>query len=115
MENPWEKYSASPGFRCFFTSGQIALNPKTGEVVGADIEGQTEQIMKNLSALLEAAGTDFSKVVKTTCFLSDMGNFAAVNDVYKKYFTAPCPARSCVEVSKLPLGAQVEIEAIASL
>ena len=107
---PYSQGYISNGF--FFTSGQIALNPKTGEVVGADIEGQTEQIMKNLSALLEAAGTDFSKVVKTTCFLSDMGNFAAFNEIYGKYFTGK-PARSCVAVKELPKKLLCEIEIIA--
>ena len=81
-----------------FTSGQIALNPATGEIVGTDIEAQAEQCCKNVGAILEAAGTDFSKVVKTTCFLADMKDFAAFNAVYAKYFVSK-PARSCVAFS----------------
>ena len=97
-----------------FTSGQIALNPATGEIVGTDIEAQAEQCCKNVGAILEAAGTDFSKVVKTTCFLADMKDFAAFNAVYAELFPGK-PARSCVEASKLPKGALVEIEAVAEL
>lgn len=94
-----------------FTSGQVALNPATGEVVGADIEAQTEQVCKNIAALLEAAGTDFSKVVKTVCFLADMKDFAAFNAVYEKYFVSK-PARSCVAVRELPKQVLCEIETI---
>ncbi len=96
-----------------FTSGQIPLDPKTGEIAGDTIEAQSEQALKNLQAVLEAGGAALSTVVKTTCFLSDMGNFAAFNAVYSKYFTGECPARSCVAVKTLPKGVLVEVEAIA--
>ena len=95
-----------------FTSGQIPLCPATGEVVGTTIEAQTEQVCKNLSAVLEAAGTNMENVVKTTCFLADMGDFTAFNQVYARFFTS-CPARSCVAVKALPKGVLCEIEAIA--
>ena len=99
----------------FFFSGQVPIDPAVGKLIEGDITAQAEQACKNVMALLESQGLTAANVVKTTVFITDMGTFAAVNEVYKKYFTAPCPARSCVEVSKLPLGAQVEIEAIASL
>ena len=95
-----------------FLSGQIPLDPATGEVVGTDITEQTEQIMKNLTELLAAAGSSFEQAVKTTCFLADMGDFAAFNAVYAKYFTS-CPARSCVAVKTLPKGVLAEVEVIA--
>lgn len=95
-----------------YTSGQIPLDPGTGSMAGDDITSQTEQVMKNLSAVLEAAGTSFDRVVKTTCFLSDIANFAAFNEVYGKYITT-APARSCVAVRDLPKGALVEVEVIA--
>ena len=95
-----------------FTSGQIPLDPETGALVGTDITGQAEQVMKNLSAVLAAAGTDFDHAVKTVCFLADMGDFAAFNAVYEKYFLSK-PARSCVAVKALPKGVLCEIEAIA--
>ena len=95
-----------------FASGQIALSPETGELVGSTIEEQAEQVMKNVGALLTAAGTDFDHVVKTTCFLADMADFAAFNAVYAQHFPA-CPARSCVAVRELPKGALCEIEAVA--
>ena len=95
-----------------FASGQIPVNPATGEVVQGGIKEQTEQVCKNVAELLKAAGTDISKVVKTTCFITDMGAFSDFNEVYARYFTGK-PARSCVEVSKLPKGVCVEIEAIA--
>ncbi|MBQ9162453.1 MAG: RidA family protein [Clostridia bacterium] len=97
-----------------FTSGQIAINPASGNVEAQDIEGQTQQVCKNLAAVLEAAGTGFDKVVKTTCFLSDISMFATFNEIYGSYFTSK-PARSCVEVSKLPRGVLVEVEVIAEL
>ena len=97
-----------------FASGQIALSPETGELVGSTIEEQAEQVMKNVGALLTAAGTDFDHVVKTTCFLADMGDFAAYNAVYGKYFTEK-PARSCVAVKTLPKNVLVEVEVIAAL
>ena len=95
-----------------YTSGQIPIDPATGNVEAADITGQTEQVMQNLKAVLEAAGTSFDKAVKTLCFLTDMGNFAAFNEVYAKYFTSK-PARSCVAAKTLPKGVLCEIEAIA--
>ena len=96
-----------------FTSGQIAINPSNGEIVGTTIEEQTEQVMKNLQAILSEAGTDMTKVVKTTCFIADMGDFAAFNEIYGKYFTTK-PARSCVAVKTLPKNVLCEVEVIAS-
>ena len=95
-----------------FCSGQIALDPVSGALVGSTIEAQAEQVMKNVGALLEAAGLGFENVVKTTCFLADMGDFAAFNAVYEKYFTGK-PARSCVAVKALPKDALCEVEIIA--
>ena len=97
-----------------FTSGQIAINPSSGSVEATTIEGQTEQVCKNIGAVLEAAGTSFGKVVKTVCFLADMGDFAAFNGIYGKYFVSK-PARSCVAVKSLPKNVLVEVEAIAEL
>ena len=97
-----------------FTSGQIAIVPETSKVEANDIIGQTEQVCKNLCAVLEAAGTSIDKVVKTTCFLFDMDDFAAFNEVYGKYFTSK-PARSCVAVKTLPKNVLVEIEVIAEI
>ncbi|MDO4443301.1 MAG: RidA family protein [Slackia sp.] len=96
-----------------FASGQIPLDPETGELVGATVEEQAAQVMKNVGALLEAAGTDFDHVVKTTCFLDDMDDFAAFNEVYARSFSGHLPARSAVAVEKLPKGALVEVEVIA--
>lgn len=98
----------------FFASGQIAINPATGEIEGTTIEEQTEQVMKNIGGLLEAAGCDYTKVVKTTCFLADMGDFATFNGIYEKYFTEK-PARSCVAVKELPKKVLCEVEVIAYL
>lgn len=95
-----------------YTSGQIALDPATGVLAPAEIEVQSEQVMKNLAAVLEAAGYTFDEVIKTTCFLQDMGHFAAFNAVYEKYFVSK-PARSCVAAAALPKGALVEVELIA--
>lgn len=95
-----------------FTSGQIAINPETAAVEATTIEGQTEQICKNLSAVLEAAGSSLDKVVKTTCFLADMADFAAFNEVYGRYFTSK-PARSCVAAKQLPKNVLAEVEVIA--
>ena len=97
-----------------FTSGQIAINPATSVVEAQTIEEQTEQVCKNLCAVLEAAGSSVEKVIKTTCFLSDMKNFAAFNEIYGKYFTGK-PARSCVAAKELPKGVLVEVEAIAEI
>lgn len=95
-----------------YTSGQIALLPETGEMVSGGVAQQTEQLIENLKAVLAAAGCTLSDVVKTTCFLTDMREFAAFNEVYAKHFTGK-PARSCVAVLALPKGALVEVEAIA--
>ena len=95
-----------------YTSGQIALDPSTGILVPAEIKAQSELVMKNLAAVLEAAGYTFDEVVKTTCFLSDMSFFAEFNAVYEKYFVSK-PARSCVAAASLPKGALVEVEVIA--
>ena len=97
-----------------FTSGQIAIDPASGAVEATTIEGQTEQVCKNLCAVLEAAGTSIEKVVKTTCFLSDMADFAAFNAVYGTYFTSK-PARSCVAAKQLPKNVLCEVEVIAEL
>ncbi len=105
----------SQGFRTgdlYFFSGQIPLDPATGAMVGDSIEAQTEQVMKNIGALLEAAGLSFENVVKTTCFLADMGDFAVFNEIYGRYFTGK-PARSCVAVKALPKNALCEVEVVA--
>ncbi|MCI5901104.1 MAG: RidA family protein [Blautia sp.] len=95
-----------------FTSGQIPVVPETGELAGETIEAQAEQVMKNLSAVLAEAGSSFEKAVKTTCFLADMGDFAAFNEIYAKYFVNK-PARSCVAVKTLPKNVLCEVEVIA--
>ena len=97
-----------------FTSGQIPINPANGAVEAQTIEQQTHQVMKNLGAVLKAAGSSFEKAVKTTCFLADIADFAAFNGVYAEYFTTK-PARSCVAVKDLPKGVKVEVEVIATL
>lgn len=97
-----------------FTSGQIAINPTTGNVESDNIESQTEQVCQNISALLKASGTDISKVVKTTCFLRNMEDFAAFNGIYEKYFISK-PARSCVAVRELPKNVLVEVDTIAEI
>lgn len=97
-----------------FTSGQIPLDPATGVVVGEEIKEQAELVMKNLGEILKEAGTDYTKVIKTTCFLANMSDFAAFNEVYAKYFTEK-PARSCVAVKTLPKDVLCEVEAIAYL
>ncbi len=97
-----------------FTSGQIAIDPTVGDIVAKDITGQTEQVMKNLTAVLAEAGTSMDNAVKTTCFLADIADFAAFNAVYGNYFTSK-PARSCVAAKALPKGALVEVEVIAKL
>ena len=98
----------------FFASGQIAIIPETGEIAKMTIEAQTEQVMKNIGALLTAAGADYEKVVKTSCFLADMADFGAFNEIYGRYFTGK-PARSCVAVKTLPKNVLCEVEVIAYL
>lgn len=98
-----------------FTSGMIALDPATGEIVGTTIEEQAEQALKNLGALLAAAGSGYDKTLKTVCFLADMGDFAAFNEVYGRFFTDNKPARSCVAVKTLPKNVLCEVEAIAEI
>ena len=95
-----------------YTSGQIAINPESGQIQSNDIKGQTTQVMKNLSAVLEAAGSSVDKAIKTVCFLADMNDFALFNEIYGEYFTSK-PARSCVAVKQLPKNALVEVEVIA--
>lgn len=97
-----------------FTSGQIPINPENGRVEATTIEEQTHQVMRNLGAVLSAAGSGYDKAVKTTCFLADINDFVAFNAVYAEYFTT-CPARSCVAVKDLPKGVKVEVEVIAAL
>ncbi len=97
-----------------FASGQIPINPANGEIEGTDITAQAELVCKNVGALLAEAGTDYTRVVKTTCFLADMGDFAAFNEVYAKYFTEK-PARSCVAVKTLPKNVLCEVEVIAAV
>lgn len=108
---PYSQAVEANGF--LFISGQIPVDPSTGSIAGDTVEIQTEQVLKNLGAILEAAGLGFENVVKTTCLLSDMDNFATMNGVYAKYFTKDMPARAAYGVVKLPLGVLVEIEAIA--
>lgn len=98
-----------------FTSGQIPINPATGQVIAGSVEEQAKLVLNNLKAVLEAAGSGLDKVVKTTVFIKDMNDFAAVNTVYATFFAAEAPARSCVEVARLPKDVLVEIEAIAHL
>ncbi len=97
-----------------YTSGQIAIDPAVGDVTATTIEAQTEQVMKNLGEVLKAAGSDYSRAVKTTCFLKDMADFAAFNAIYGQYFTGK-PARSCVAAAALPKGVLVEVEVIAEI
>lgn len=97
-----------------FASGQIPINPATGEITGTDITAQAEQVCKNIGELLAEAGTDYTRVAKTTCFLADMGDFGAFNEVYAKYFTEK-PARSCVAVKTLPKNVLCEVEVIAEV
>lgn len=109
---PYSQAVKAGGF--VFTSGQIALDPATGEIVAGGIAEQAERVMKNLEAVLAAAGTGFDRAVKTTCFLADIGDFAAFNEVYGRYITSS-PARSCVAVKDLPKGALVEVEVVAEV
>lgn len=97
-----------------YTSGQLPINPETGEFAGSDIKSQTEQSLKNVKAILEEAGLTMQNVVKTTVFLADMADFAAMNEVYSSYFSEPYPARSAVAVKTLPKAALIEIECVAA-
>ena len=110
---PYSQAVKCNGF--LFASGQVALDPRTNEFTAGDIRQQTERIMENIKGLLEASGANLHHVVKTTVFLKDMNDFAAMNEVYGKYFTAAPPARSTVQVARLPKDALVEIEVIAAL
>jgi len=110
---PYSQAVRTNGF--LYVSGQVALDPKTGEMTGADIRQQTQQVLENLKGILEAAGSNLHHVVKTTVFLKDMNEFAAMNEVYGNFFTSAPPARSTVQVSRLPKDALVEIEVIAGL
>jgi 2-iminobutanoate/2-iminopropanoate deaminase len=108
---PYSQAVRANGF--VFCSGQIPLDPQTGQFVEGGIRAQTEQVLRNLMAVLEAAGTSLDRVVKTTVFLSNLNDFGAMNEVYARFFDENCPARSTVEASRLPRDARVEIEAIA--
>ena len=109
---PYSQAIAANGF--VFTSGQVPIDPKAGKIVATTIEEQTEQVMHNIGALLEASGLTFANVVKTTCFLADLNDFAAFNAVYAKYFPNEAPARSCFAVAGLPKGAKLEVETICA-
>lgn len=110
---PYSQAVSSGGF--VFVSGQAALDPSTGELIKGDVRAQTERVLKNISAVLEAAGSGLERVVKVNVFLADMDDFAAMNEVYGRFFGAAPPARTTVAVARLPLGAIVEIEAVATL
>jgi 2-iminobutanoate/2-iminopropanoate deaminase len=110
---PYSQAVKSNGF--VFVSGQVALDPKTNEFVGSDVSQQTERVMENLKAILEASGVSLHHVVKTTVFLKDLNDFTAMNEVYARYFIAAPPARSTVQATRLPKDALVEIDLIASL
>lgn len=108
---PYSQAVAAGGW--IWTSGQVALDPATGEMSGADAASQADRTLRNIAAILSAAGSRLTDVVRVTVYLTNMDDFAAVNDVYAKYFPQAYPARACVEVSRLPLGASVEIDALA--
>ncbi|OLC94962.1 MAG: reactive intermediate/imine deaminase [Acidobacteria bacterium] len=110
---PYSQAIRANGF--LYVSGQVALDPKTGELTGTDIQQQTQRTLENLKGILEAAGSNLHHVVKTTVFLKDINDFAAMNEVYAKFFTLAPPARSTVQVARLPKDALVEIEVIAGL
>jgi 2-iminobutanoate/2-iminopropanoate deaminase len=109
---PYSQAIKANGF--IYLSGQVALDPKSGEIVGSDIRQQTERVFENIIGILEAAGANLHHVIKTTVFLKDMNDFSAMNEVYARYFTAAAPARSTVQVSRLPKDTLVEIEVIAA-
>lgn len=110
---PYSQAITANGF--LFTAGQIPLDPATGKLVEGDITAQTERVMENLAAVLAEAGSSFGQVVKTTCFLANLDDFAAFNAVYARYFSENPPARSTVQAARLPAGAQVEVECVALL
>jgi 2-iminobutanoate/2-iminopropanoate deaminase len=111
---PYSQAVAARAGRLIFCSGQIPIDPRTGELVGAgDVKAETHRVMQNLAAVLAAAGTALDAVVKTTIYLTDLQSFALVNEVYGSYFSGPPPARATVQVAGLPRGAQVEIDAVA--
>jgi 2-iminobutanoate/2-iminopropanoate deaminase len=110
---PYSQAVKASGF--IYLSGQVALDPKTGDLIGGDIRQQTERTLENIKGVLEAAGSNLHHVVKTTVFLKDMNDFAAMNEVYARYFTAAPPARSTVQVARLPKDGLLEIEVIAAL
>ncbi|MDE0829380.1 MAG: RidA family protein [Vicinamibacterales bacterium] len=110
---PYSQAVHAGGF--LFISGQIPLDPESGEVVNGDVSAQTHRVMRSLGAILKAAGAGFDDVMRTTIFLTDLGDFARVNEVYGSYFTAPAPTRATVQVAALPKGVSVEIDAIAHL
>ncbi len=110
---PYSQAVAANGL--LFTAGQIPLDPATGKLIEGDVAAQTERVMRNLEAVLAAAGTGFAQVLKTTCFLADLGDFPAFNEVYARAFPADPPARSTFQVAKLPMGALVEVECVALL
>jgi 2-iminobutanoate/2-iminopropanoate deaminase len=111
---PYNQAVVAPGTRnLIFVAGQIPLDPTTGTLVAGDIGSQTQQVLENLRAVVQAAGSDLSAVVKTTVFLKDLADFQSMNAVYARYFPDPAPARSCVEVSRLPRDVAIEIECIA--
>jgi 2-iminobutanoate/2-iminopropanoate deaminase len=109
---PYSQAIKANGF--IYVSGQVALDPQNGEIVGSDVRQQTERVFENIIGILEAAGANLHHVVKTTVFLKDMNDFPAMNEVYARYFTAAAPARSTVQVSRLPKDTLVEIEVIAA-
>jgi 2-iminobutanoate/2-iminopropanoate deaminase len=112
---PYNQAIVEPKLGLVFTSGQIGLDPQTNQMAGSDIKTQTHQVFANLKAVLEASGCGFDKVIKSTIFLKDMNDFSAVNEIYAGHFVTDFPARSTVEVARLPKDALVEIEMIASV
>ena len=110
---PYSQNILAGGF--LFASGQVPIDPATGELAGADVETQAKQVFNNLQQVLAAAGCGFADVVKTTVFLTDLANFAAVNEIYADYFVQPYPARSCVQIAALPEGSLLEVELIAKI
>jgi len=110
---PYSQAIRAGGLGFIFTSGQVAIDPATQQVIAGDVAAQTERVLKNLAAILEEAGSSLKKVVRCTVFLKNMGDFAAMNEVYGRYFTQAPPARSTVEVARLPKDVLVEIDAIA--